>query len=170
MCYRWVDDATGLAPPCIAVLRSCHALAASLTTIAGTVNSNTVPLEIVDVSVITVHCYSVLFLLPDPYFCSGCSTYTAPRGRCRSQSVSTIGRQTIGSQGSGSGVGCDPLGIGNQARRAQESSQKIGVYRSSLERHGHAFAGAEKCGAGPGSGLLYPSLYASLSIHRLISR
>lgn len=48
--YRWVDDATGLAPPCIAVLRSCHALAASLTTIAGTVNSNTVPLEIVDVS------------------------------------------------------------------------------------------------------------------------
>lgn len=47
---RWVDDATGLAPPCIAVLRSCHALAASLTAIAGTVNSNTVPLEIVDVA------------------------------------------------------------------------------------------------------------------------
>ncbi|XP_018355810.1 PREDICTED: transmembrane protein 98-like [Trachymyrmex septentrionalis] len=47
---RWVDDATGLAPPCIAVLRSCHSLAASLTTIAGTVNSNTVPLEIVDVA------------------------------------------------------------------------------------------------------------------------
>ncbi|XP_043266402.1 transmembrane protein 98-like isoform X1 [Venturia canescens] len=46
---RWVDDATGLAPPCIAVLRSCHSLAASLTAIAGTVNSNTVPLEIVDV-------------------------------------------------------------------------------------------------------------------------
>lgn len=48
--YRWVDDATGLAPPCIAVLRSCHSLAASLTAIAGIVNSNTVPLEIVDVS------------------------------------------------------------------------------------------------------------------------
>ncbi|XP_015592309.1 transmembrane protein 98 isoform X1 [Cephus cinctus] len=47
---RWVDDATGLAPPCIAVLRSCHSLAASLTAIAGTVNSNTVPLEIVDVA------------------------------------------------------------------------------------------------------------------------
>ncbi|KAL6432646.1 hypothetical protein ACFW04_006233 [Cataglyphis niger] len=47
---RWIDDATGLAPPCIAVLRSCHTLAASLTTIAGTVNSNTVPLEIVDVA------------------------------------------------------------------------------------------------------------------------
>ncbi|XP_046743483.1 transmembrane protein 98-like [Diprion similis] len=47
---RWVDDATGLAPPCIAVLRSCHSLAASLTKIAGTVNSNTVPLEIVDVA------------------------------------------------------------------------------------------------------------------------
>ncbi|KAI4499217.1 hypothetical protein M0802_005800 [Mischocyttarus mexicanus] len=47
---RWVDDATGLAPPCIAILRSCHALAASLTAIAGTVNSNTVPLEIVDVA------------------------------------------------------------------------------------------------------------------------
>ncbi|XP_058792506.1 transmembrane protein 98-like [Phymastichus coffea] len=47
---RWVDDATGLAPPCIAVLRSCHSLATSLTTIAGTVNSNTVPLEIVDVA------------------------------------------------------------------------------------------------------------------------
>ncbi|CAG5103971.1 Similar to Tmem98: Transmembrane protein 98 (Rattus norvegicus) [Cotesia congregata] len=37
-------------PPCIAVLRSCHSLAASLTAIAGTVNSNTVPLEIVDVA------------------------------------------------------------------------------------------------------------------------
>ncbi|XP_071632648.1 transmembrane protein 98 isoform X1 [Temnothorax longispinosus] len=60
---RWVDDATGLAPPCIAVLRSCHALAASLTTIAGTVNSNTVPLEIVDVSLITVHYSSVMFFL-----------------------------------------------------------------------------------------------------------
>ncbi|KAK0167152.1 hypothetical protein PV327_004586 [Microctonus hyperodae] len=47
---RWVDDATGLAPPCIAVLRSCHSLAANLTAIAGTVNSNTVPLEIVDVA------------------------------------------------------------------------------------------------------------------------
>ncbi|XP_033327629.1 transmembrane protein 98 [Megalopta genalis] len=47
---RWVDDATGLAPLCIAVLRSCHALASSLTAIAGTVNSNTVPLEIVDVA------------------------------------------------------------------------------------------------------------------------
>ncbi|XP_034945693.1 transmembrane protein 98-like [Chelonus insularis] len=47
---RWVDDATGLAPPCIAVLRSCHSLATSLTAIAGTVNSNTVPLEIVDVA------------------------------------------------------------------------------------------------------------------------
>lgn len=54
-CYRWVDDATGLAPPCIAVLRSCHALAASLTAIAGTVNSNTVPLEIVDVSTTIVY-------------------------------------------------------------------------------------------------------------------
>jgi len=53
-CFRWVDDATGLAPPCIAVLRSCHTLAASLTTIAGTVNSNTVPLEIVDVSAIII--------------------------------------------------------------------------------------------------------------------
>ncbi|KAJ8687855.1 hypothetical protein QAD02_023650 [Eretmocerus hayati] len=47
---RWVDDATGLAPPCIAVLRSCHSLTTSLTRIAGTVNSNTVPLEIVDVA------------------------------------------------------------------------------------------------------------------------
>ncbi|XP_012271070.1 transmembrane protein 98-like [Orussus abietinus] len=47
---RWVDDATGLAPPCIAVLRSCHSLAASLTAIAGTVNSNSIPLEIVDVA------------------------------------------------------------------------------------------------------------------------
>ncbi|XP_066582895.1 transmembrane protein 98-like [Prorops nasuta] len=49
-CERWVDDATGLAPPCIAVLRSCHSLAASLTAIAGTVNSNAIPLEIVDVA------------------------------------------------------------------------------------------------------------------------
>lgn len=51
---RWIDDATGLAPPCIAVLRSCHSLTTSLTAIAGTVNSNTVPMEIVDV------CYSTL--------------------------------------------------------------------------------------------------------------
>lgn len=165
-----MDDATGLAPPCIAVLRSCHALAASLTTIAGTVNSNTVPLEIVDVSVTTVHYYFVLFFLPDPYFCPGCSTYTTSRRRRRSQSVPTVGRQTIGGQGGSSGVGCDSLGIGNQARCAQEPSQETGVYRSSLERHGHTFAGAEKRGAGPGSGLLYPSLYASLSIHRLISQ
>jgi len=59
---RWVDDATGLAPPCIAVLRSCHSLAASLTTIAGTVNSNTVPLEIVDVNAITVYYYCYILL------------------------------------------------------------------------------------------------------------
>lgn len=57
---RWVDDATGLAPPCIAVLRSCHTLAASLTTIAGTVNSNTVPLEIVDVSLPTIHLLDII--------------------------------------------------------------------------------------------------------------
>lgn len=60
--FRWVDDATGLAPPCIAVLRSCHALAASLTTIAGTVNSNTVPLEIVDVRASIVCYFSMPFL------------------------------------------------------------------------------------------------------------
>lgn len=75
--FRWVDDATGLAPPCIAVLRSCHALAASLTTIAGTVNSNTVPLEIVDVRASIVYYFSVpllsdycilsLLRLPDVY-------------------------------------------------------------------------------------------------------
>lgn len=126
---RWVDDATGLAPPCIAVLRSCHSLAASLTTIAGTVNSNTVPLEIVDVrAVIVQYCSTVLLFRITGYFCLGCSTHTASRGRCCPQSVSTIGCQAAGSQSGGSRIGCNSLGTGNQARCTEESSQETGIY------------------------------------------
>lgn len=43
------------------MLRSCHTLAASLTAIAGTLNSNTVPLEIVDVSMIYIYLIYLIY-------------------------------------------------------------------------------------------------------------
>lgn len=167
---RWVDDATGLAPPCIAVLRSCHSLAASLTTIAGTVNSNTVPLEIVDVrAVIIQYCSTVLLFRITGYFCLGCSTHTASRGRCCPQSVSTIGCQAAGSQSGGSRIGCNSLGTGNQARCTEESSQETGIYWSGFERHGHTSVSVKKRSVGSRSSLLHSGLYASLRVRHSIS-
>ncbi|XP_011499232.1 PREDICTED: transmembrane protein 98-like [Ceratosolen solmsi marchali] len=48
---RWVDDATGLAPPCIAILRYCHSLARRISTTIESLNSSsTLPLEIIDIA------------------------------------------------------------------------------------------------------------------------